>query len=279
MQAKKRRSSVSFCSQSDEDAKIAWLTRQNIIISYDQIWDPARAAAEGTLDFIHDSVPPNKKEEAIILLHNQDYCVSLVKDGLSRIGETDCSEWNQEEKDRFDFEIFRLRKDFTALSRSIRKSMKLCWAYYLRFFKQSDYYRLLKAVIAEERNDRATSGEFNLDACAICGNGGSLLICDGCEGEYHIACLRPPLKSVPDGDWECDECVDRSFLDARERLIQNTTLYAKTEKRRKIENQSDDSTAKERIEIVYRPASPVLLSARKFANNISEDFSLEMFKK
>lgn len=29
------------------------------------------------------------------------------------------------------------------------------------------------------------------------------LICEKCEGEYHIYCLDPPLKSIPDDDWYC----------------------------------------------------------------------------
>lgn len=226
------------------------------------------------MDYINDSVPPSKKEEAIIQLHNQDYCVEGLLENLGKTCEVDCSEWTKEEKDQFKFEIFRLRKDFTALSQSIHKSMKVCWAYYLRFFKQSDDYRLLKSVIAEERNDRAAGGEHTLDACAICGHGGSLLICDGCEGEYHIACLRPPLRRVPEGNWECDECVDRSFLDARETLIHNATLYKRSEKRRKIAGKKgDDANAKELNEVLLRPASPVLITVRELAKKISEALS------
>lgn len=35
----------------------------------------------------------------------------------------------------------------------------------------------------------------------------TLLICDGCEGEFDFAQLAPPLTSVPDGDWFCDHCA------------------------------------------------------------------------
>ncbi|CAM9422466.1 unnamed protein product [Chrysoparadoxa australica] len=34
----------------------------------------------------------------------------------------------------------------------------------------------------------------------------SVLLCDGCDGEYHMYCLRPPLASVPRGEWYCSEC-------------------------------------------------------------------------
>lgn len=34
-----------------------------------------------------------------------------------------------------------------------------------------------------------------------------LLLCDGCDHGYHTYCLRPPLSSIPDGDWFCYNCV------------------------------------------------------------------------
>jgi PHD-finger len=46
-------------------------------------------------------------------------------------------------------------------------------------------------------------------ACERCGsaaNEAEMLLCDGCDCAYHLACLRPPLKSVPAGDWYCPAC-------------------------------------------------------------------------
>ncbi len=34
-----------------------------------------------------------------------------------------------------------------------------------------------------------------------------IMLCDGCDGEYHGSCLCPPLATVPDGDWFCPECA------------------------------------------------------------------------
>lgn len=34
-----------------------------------------------------------------------------------------------------------------------------------------------------------------------------LLLCDGCDHGYHIYCLEPPLKAVPERDWYCDRCL------------------------------------------------------------------------
>ncbi|KAJ0398013.1 hypothetical protein ATCC90586_004705 [Pythium insidiosum] len=36
---------------------------------------------------------------------------------------------------------------------------------------------------------------------------GTALICDGCDGEYDMELLDPPLKQIPKGDWFCAACV------------------------------------------------------------------------
>lgn len=36
---------------------------------------------------------------------------------------------------------------------------------------------------------------------------GRLLLCDGCDDEYHMYCLEPPVLQLPEGDWFCPICV------------------------------------------------------------------------
>ncbi|XP_015764928.1 PREDICTED: E3 ubiquitin-protein ligase UHRF1-like [Acropora digitifera] len=47
-------------------------------------------------------------------------------------------------------------------------------------------------------------------ACHKCGgkeNPGDQLLCDECDMAYHIYCLVPPLKAIPDDDeWYCPQC-------------------------------------------------------------------------
>ena len=33
-----------------------------------------------------------------------------------------------------------------------------------------------------------------------------MLLCDGCDRGHHMYCLKPKLKSVPQGDWYCSDC-------------------------------------------------------------------------
>ncbi|XP_037550771.1 bromodomain adjacent to zinc finger domain protein 1A [Nematolebias whitei] len=45
--------------------------------------------------------------------------------------------------------------------------------------------------------------------CRICrckGDADNMVLCDRCDRGHHIRCLRPRLKSVPEGDWFCPDC-------------------------------------------------------------------------
>ncbi|KAK7435367.1 hypothetical protein VKT23_019722 [Stygiomarasmius scandens] len=49
------------------------------------------------------------------------------------------------------------------------------------------------------------------ELCMVCGrdNGDddSPLECDKCDSPYHLGCLKPPLQSLPDGEWFCPRCA------------------------------------------------------------------------
>uniref|UniRef100_A0A0X3PAH0 Bromodomain adjacent to zinc finger domain protein 2A n=1 Tax=Schistocephalus solidus TaxID=70667 RepID=A0A0X3PAH0_SCHSO len=49
--------------------------------------------------------------------------------------------------------------------------------------------------------------------CQICRrdkNEAQLLLCDGCDHGYHTYCFRPPLISIPLGDWFCFNCISKA---------------------------------------------------------------------
>nr|XP_043634441.1 origin of replication complex subunit 1A-like [Erigeron canadensis] len=49
------------------------------------------------------------------------------------------------------------------------------------------------------------------EECRICLKSGRAIMieCDDCLGGFHLKCLKPPLKSVPDGDWICSYCESK----------------------------------------------------------------------
>ena len=45
--------------------------------------------------------------------------------------------------------------------------------------------------------------------CEVCGSDDdprSILLCDTCDGGYHLYCVRPKLNAVPKGEWHCTRC-------------------------------------------------------------------------
>jgi len=43
--------------------------------------------------------------------------------------------------------------------------------------------------------------------CRVCKDGGDVILCDFCPLVYHMNCLHPPMKNLPDGDWKCPVCT------------------------------------------------------------------------
>jgi len=45
------------------------------------------------------------------------------------------------------------------------------------------------------------------DLCEVCDNVGDLLMCSTCNLVFHLDCVRPKLKNLPDDDYICAYCV------------------------------------------------------------------------
>ncbi|XP_071275556.1 lysine-specific demethylase 5C [Agelaius tricolor] len=60
------------------------------------------------------------------------------------------------------------------------------------------------------RRSHSSSQFVDSYVCRICSRGDEddkLLLCDGCDDNYHIFCLLPPLPEIPKGIWRCPKCV------------------------------------------------------------------------
>jgi len=55
--------------------------------------------------------------------------------------------------------------------------------------------------------DRNALGETVCHRCKSNLDEGDILLCDGCELEFHRKCLRVPLSVVPATDWLCEACL------------------------------------------------------------------------
>lgn len=66
-----------------------------------------------------------------------------------------------------------------------------------------------------KRRENASSDdeELQVEECRVCFKSGRAVMieCDDCLGGFHLKCLKPPLKEVPEGDWICQFCEARKL--------------------------------------------------------------------
>eukprot|EP00804_Cyclotella_cryptica_P002283 CCRYP_004015-RA/>CCRYP_004015-RA protein AED:0.32 eAED:0.32 QI:0/0.5/0.66/1/1/1/3/1189/611 len=173
--------------------------------AYEKLWDWSKAASKAKLEFVHRRVTPNKKVEAYEKLHQRGYVLPGFFQEVCDLPTTNGSNWTDDDRKRFKASIFKEFKNMDRVSRSIGKPMKECLAYYYGTFKQTKDYQKLKAFI--QRHKQKTGSPGGSWVCDTCGVGGTLIACDSCEAHYHLTCLIPPLREVPEGSWVCSKCV------------------------------------------------------------------------
>lgn len=97
-----------------------------------------------------------------------------------------------------------------------------------------------------------------------------------------MECMRPALESIPEGRWECDECVDRAFLAAKDSLLRNSNLFERIKtavgdgKKADEQSSKDKSTSTESVSMRLKPLPHIQDIVRKLANNIGKAFSEEV---
>ncbi|KAL5719567.1 Origin of replication complex subunit 1B [Ranunculus cassubicifolius] len=66
-----------------------------------------------------------------------------------------------------------------------------------------------------KRRENASSDDEDpeVEECRVCCKAGRALMieCDDCLGGFHLKCLKPPLKEVPEGEWICVVCEGRKL--------------------------------------------------------------------
>lgn len=55
----------------------------------------------------------------------------------------------------------------------------------------------------------------NDDYCAACGGTGIFICCDSCPKSFHLLCCDPPIREVPEDNWNCNDCRAAQGMDVR----------------------------------------------------------------
>ena len=175
-------------------------------LSYVTLWDPVRANAaeargEDINGFLRLERELSQREFLMELLHQSSYSVTVATMEYKRLktisSEIPTNEFTREENAKLSRLINKFGKDFQKISLKMKRTKADCMRnyYYWKRTNREAYAELKK--------------RWKSDYCAICEDGGDMLVCDGCEHAYHPGCLNPPLKKVPEGDWFCPYCVDK----------------------------------------------------------------------
>lgn len=68
-------------------------------------------------------------------------------------------------------------------------------------------YRELQHLCREECLPATGRKETLIERLLASEDDKNILLCDNCDGEFHINELDPPLLTIPEGDWFCTDCT------------------------------------------------------------------------
>jgi origin recognition complex subunit 1 len=82
-------------------------------------------------------------------------------------------------------------------------------AYYRKVVYDGGEFEVGDDVYVKRREAAESDAEDpEEEECRVCfrTGGGVMVECDACLGGFHLRCVRPPLRRVPEGDWACPYC-------------------------------------------------------------------------
>ncbi|GLG93051.1 Homeotic protein female sterile [Gryllus bimaculatus] len=86
--------------------------------------------------------------------------------------------------------------------------------------------------------------------CFVCNsrkNGKKMIFCDGCDKRFHFFCVKPKLKCMPGGYWQCHYCAPKESgsSDESENVSNVLTRSSTTGRKRKAESDNVDGSESE----------------------------------
>ncbi|XP_072432895.1 remodeling and spacing factor 1 isoform X2 [Chiloscyllium punctatum] len=83
----------------------------------------------------------------------------------------------------------------------------------------------------EEEGEGPLEDDEPCKKCGLSNHPELILLCDSCDSGYHTACLRPPLMTIPDGEWFCPPCQHKLLCEKLEEQLQNIDVMIKKKER------------------------------------------------
>lgn len=105
-----------------------------------------------------------------------------------------------------------VRKNVERDSGVLKKKKKK--VYYRKVVYDGGEFSVGDDVYVKRREEASSDeGDPETEECRVCYKAGRAVMieCDGCLGGFHLKCLKPPLREVPEGDWVCGYCEARKL--------------------------------------------------------------------
>ncbi|PSS14538.1 Origin of replication complex subunit 1B like, partial [Actinidia chinensis var. chinensis] len=100
----------------------------------------------------------------------------------------------------------------TRVSGKLKSEGKKKRVYYRKVVYDGGEFAVGDDVYVKRREEASSDEEDpEVEECKVCYKAGKAVMieCDDCLGGFHLKCLKPPLKEVPEGDWICGFCEAR----------------------------------------------------------------------
>ncbi|XP_050499335.1 remodeling and spacing factor 1 isoform X2 [Diabrotica virgifera virgifera] len=115
--------------------------------------------------------------------------------------------------------------------------------------------RTARKKVEVDSDEGEKEEDFPCQKCGKSDHPEMVLLCDKCDNGWHCSCLRPPLLSIPEGDWFCPPCQHL-------KLVEN--LHAKlVEYDKKLTKKEVEDRRKERLAYVGISLNNVLPAKEK----------------
>ncbi|GER37230.1 RING/FYVE/PHD zinc finger superfamily protein, partial [Striga asiatica] len=111
------------------------------------------------------------------------------------------------------------------------------------------------------------SKKYCLRPCRVCNRVKStqhMLICDNCEGAFHVSCCNPHITVLPAGEWLCSSCLKKKHKILKDKSSSNSTnIGNEIGRKRCLVSEGEFGS----LEFMFRDTEPYMSNVR-----VGDDF-------